>query len=85
MSYVAHAYTPRETGSYGGRDHLVTEVPIHSGRLVRHPGDALCKPARRFWGLHRTGEGSPVTCKRCLEIAQRPDVAVALGQERQDG
>lgn len=80
MTYVAHAYTPRETGSYGGRDHIVTEVPIVAGRLKRYPGDALCKPGRKFWGLHRT-TGEP-TCRRCIELAAREDVSAALSERR---
>jgi len=49
--HVAHAYTPRETATHGGADHIVVDDEVRIGRLVRHPGDALSRPARKFWGL----------------------------------
>lgn len=48
---VAYAYTPRQGPSSNGTYHLVVQAPLQAGRLRREPGDALCKPARRFWGL----------------------------------
>lgn len=69
---TAHAYTPRETGSYGGSQHIVTRDAFKSGRLRREPGDALCKPYRKFWGLSAHATGAP-TCQRCIEIAQARD------------
>jgi len=44
------------------------------GRLEREPGDALCKPGDRFWGLYgiEREEIKPSwTCKRCLEMFDR--------------
>lgn len=49
--HVEHAYTPRETGSYGGADHIVVGEEVRIGRLVRQPGDALSRPRKKFWGL----------------------------------
>lgn len=51
----------------------ITALLAEVDRLrAREPGDALCKPARRFtanlW-CDRTGEQP--TCKRCVEIAER--------------
>ena len=39
---------------------------------AREPGDALCKPARRFTAnLWCDRIGEQPTCKRCVEIAER--------------
>jgi hypothetical protein len=70
-AHVAHAYTPRETGGYGGRDHIVVDEFVSHGRLWRVAGDALCKPRGKFWGLHPVDAGRPPTCKRCVAIAGR--------------
>ena len=76
---IAHAYTANMTGGYnGGCEHIVTRDAIKLGRsLYRDPGDALCKPRRKFWGLELSGAVGgalpleKVTCKRCREIAER--------------
>lgn len=68
----AHAYTPNEAASYGGGEHLVLEAPFLKGRLYRARGDALCKPRRKFWGLHDIVHYVPSKiCKRCRELAER--------------
>lgn len=65
---TAYAYSPRENvGSLGGL-HIVVRVPVHAGRLHREPGDALCKPAAKFWGLDGR-ENTPATCIGCLRAA----------------
>lgn len=77
--HIAHAYTPRETGSYGGSNHITTSAPLSRGRLHREAGDALCKPRGKFWGLDsRSGSLSEATCKRCRELA----VSLGLFEER---
>ena len=49
--HVEHAYTPRETATYGGADHIVLDEEVRIGRLHRLPGDALSRPRAKFWGL----------------------------------
>lgn len=66
----AHAYTPNESATYGGGEHLVLTCDWSWGRLKRAKGDALCKPAKKFWGLHDIDEAHK-TCPRCLELARR--------------
>lgn len=69
--YVAHADTGRSTMTYeGGDDHIVVDEPIHIGRLRREPGDALSRPARKFWGLTRK-EGRLPTSRADIKIAER--------------
>jgi hypothetical protein len=67
---VSYAYTLRQSDRSNGGDHYVTHEPLNVGRLHRQPGDALCKPHRKFWGLEPTRR-DVATCKRCLEIAAR--------------
>lgn len=69
--HVEHAYTRRETGNYGGSDHIVVEQEVHVGRLHRWSGDALCKPGHKFWGLARVEADRRATCRRCIDIAER--------------
>lgn len=71
---VAYAYNPGQGPSSNGAYHLVAKAPIQSGRLRRAPGDALCKPARRFWGLDggRTeADFNSRPCARCAELRLR--------------
>jgi hypothetical protein len=70
-THVEHAFTPRETGGYGGRDHIVVEQPLTAGRIRRAAGDALCKPAVKFWGLQRSSGTRPASCARCIALAER--------------
>lgn len=70
--YIAHAHTGRATMSYeGGADHIVVDEPIHIGRLKREPGDALSRPAKKFWGLYRTDDRSLPTSLADIKIAER--------------
>lgn len=80
-AHVEHAYTPRETGGYGGRDHIVLDEDVvrSGGRFRRQAGDAVCKVRSKFWGLHPVEEGRAPSCKRCVEMAKQwanaPEVA----------
>ena len=69
----AYAYSPRENDGSSGKYHVVTQVPLEAGRLRRAAGDALCKPARKFWGLDaRSFERfQTYPCKRCKALAER--------------
>lgn len=74
---AAHAYTPNEVGHYGGGYHLMLMQPFVSGQLRRAAGDALCKPARKFWGLHEISTLCQIPdCKRCLELAHRHGIDI---------
>lgn len=68
---LAYAYNPNEGASSRGGTHLIVMAPVRFGRIVRDTGDALCQPARKFWGLTEADDGNPADCKRCLEIAER--------------
>lgn len=72
---VYGACHPRDRGISHGSNHLVTSVDLVSGRLRREAGDALCKPAAKFWDLVHAPERRP-TCKRCLELAARHGLAL---------
>ena len=70
--YVAHAYTPRETASHGGADHVIVDEEVRIGRVVRQPGDALSRPAKKFWGLARVvGNARLPTALADIKIAER--------------
>ena len=71
VTTLAYAYNPNEGASSRGGTHLIVATPLRQGRTVREPGDALCQPARKFWGLSCAGDGGQSDCKRCLEIAER--------------
>lgn len=68
---IAHAYTAQETATYGGADHIVVDEPVHIGRLVREPGDALSRPRQKFWGLHDVEDGRLPTSAADIKIAER--------------
>lgn len=68
-----YAFNPRQGDRSDARYHAVIDTPIAEGRFVRAAGDALCRPARKFWGL-AVGNPSAVNCPRCLVLAQRYDV-----------
>jgi hypothetical protein len=70
-AHIEHAYTARETATYGGGDHIVVDELVRLGRIVRSPGNALCKARRSFNCLMRGGEDMTPNCKRCIEIANR--------------
>lgn len=70
-AHPAYAYSPRPSSKNSiGRDHAMLDQPLTAGRFKRERGDALCKPAKRFWGLYAVVT-SPVTCPRCIELAER--------------
>ena len=69
--HVEHAYTPRETATHGGGDHVVVDEKIQIGRLVRHPGDALSRSRAKFWGLHAVEEGRLPNSLADIKIAER--------------
>lgn len=82
-THVAYAYTLLQGAQSNGCYHAVLDQPLHTGRLDREPGDALCRPRRAFWGLEPVSHGAAVSCKRCLDVAARYSIAVRL--EQQDG
>lgn len=69
--HVAHAYTPSETATYGGADHVVVDDHVTIGRLKREPGDALSRPRRKLWGLHAVEEDRLPTSVADIRIAER--------------
>lgn len=69
--HVEHAYTPRETATYGGADHVVVDEPVRVGRLARQPGDALSRPRQKFWGLSPVEEGRLPSSQADIEVAER--------------
>jgi hypothetical protein len=70
--HIAHAYTPRETATYGGADHVVVDEPVRVGRIKRDPGDALSRPRAKFWGLYRVVENDRLpTSIADIKIAER--------------
>lgn len=72
-AHPAYAYGPRPRPSPHARYHAVLDRPLVAGRFRREAGEALCKPATRFWGLALVTT-APVTCPRCLELAERHGV-----------
>lgn len=68
---IASAFHPGDRGNSAGADHLKVLDTLDVGRLHRVRGDALCKPARKFWGLYEVSSGRKVTCKRCIALAVR--------------
>jgi hypothetical protein len=70
-SAVAYAYNPHENTGSNGSYHITLKEPLRAGRLKREAGDALCKPAREFWGLDEREPGTMATCLKCLETAER--------------
>jgi hypothetical protein len=59
--------TQNHTGTTNGSGHIVLDEPYRAGRLVRDTGQPLCgAPTANLFG-----DTNHVTCKRCLELAQR--------------
>lgn len=59
--------TQNHTGYTNGADHIVLDEDFISCPLVRKAGWALCgADSANLWG-----ETDSVTCKRCLEMAER--------------
>ena len=69
--HIEHAYTPRETASYGGADHVVVDEPVRVGRLRREPGDALSRPRAKFWGLSRVEDDRLPTSLTDIRLVER--------------
>jgi len=69
--HIEGAYNPSDRGSSAGGNHIVLEEPLQFGRLVRQAGDALCKPAKKFWGLTGPGEDRVLDCHHCIRQAFR--------------
>lgn len=68
-----YAYVWNQGPNSRARTHLVTDEALDHGRLRRAPGDALCKPRSKFWGLSSSCASVPVDrlCRRCVALAQR--------------
>lgn len=67
----AATYQARGGTERGGYHYTVPE-DLNAGRLHRKAGDALCRPARKFWWLNPlVTTGVEVGCKECLKIANR--------------
>jgi len=69
--HIEHAYTPRETATYGGADHIVVDEKVGVGRIVRQPGDTLSRPRKKFWGLSSVEEGRLPSSLADIKIAER--------------
>ncbi|RMH18206.1 MAG: hypothetical protein D6698_07425 [Gammaproteobacteria bacterium] len=67
---IGYAYSPRPAAWSRGRHHIVLETPIQKGRYRRKAGDALCKPAEKFWSLESVPGAKVPTCKECLRRAE---------------
>jgi len=74
-AHAEAAYHPRQGAMSISRDHAVLDQPLAAGRFTRDRGDALCKPARRFWGL-APGGGHIVNCPECISRAERYGVTL---------
>jgi hypothetical protein len=75
-AHIEHAYNPRQGAMSNGSYHAILHQPLHVGRLHRDTGDALCKPARKFWGLATGNANARVSCTRCVELMARHDITV---------
>jgi hypothetical protein len=70
--HVEGSYNPSDRGQSKSGNHLVVDEPLRAGRLVREPGDPLCRPAKEFWGLTGGGrEDRVVDCHMCIKRAIR--------------
>ncbi|GAA2770190.1 hypothetical protein [Streptomyces showdoensis] len=74
-AHVRTAYHLRQGPNMNNGEHAVLDQPLHSGRLNRSTGDALCKPQAKFWGLYESPELT-VSCQRCLEMAARHGITI---------
>ena len=83
-AHVEYAYNPRQGAMSNGSHHAVLDQPLHAGRLHREAGDALCKPARRFWGLEVGHDLANVDCRRCVEMLARHNVTIRPLRYRTD-
>lgn len=61
--------TQNHTGATNGANHIVLDEAVDSGRLHRKAGQALCGgDTANLW---QPAYENRVTCKRCLELAER--------------
>lgn len=74
-AHVRTAYHLRQGPNMTNGEHAVLDQPLHSGRLNRDTGDALCKPQAKFWGLYESPDRK-VSCPRCLDMAQRIGITI---------
>jgi hypothetical protein len=74
---VKAAHHPGDAGRAAGADHYTVTRPLDVGRLHRRPGDALCRPAAKFWGLYDAPERK-ANCVRCIAIAERHRLAALV-------
>jgi hypothetical protein len=66
----SYAYTRRQGAWSFAHTHAVLDQDLNAGRFKRTKGDALCRPAEKFWGLEPiTTRG--VSCPKCKELAER--------------
>jgi hypothetical protein len=77
-AHPEYAYRPRPGDRTSpGSNHAVLDQPLNRARFRRQAGDALCKPAAKFWGLYDDGpHQAPVDCQRCLATARRHGVTL---------
>jgi hypothetical protein len=81
--HIEHAYTPQETGSYGGADHIVVDEEVRVGRLIRQPGDALSRVRKKFWGLSPVFETDRLPSSLAdIKIAERIVAASPAGKTK---
>jgi hypothetical protein len=72
QTQTAYAYSPRErTASQGGYHIIVPQDGMKFGKAVRNKGDAICKPAKKFWGLTILGGSELPNCKHCLAAMEK--------------
>lgn len=74
-AHPEHAYTRRQSDRTFAHNHAVLDQPLIAGRFQRAQGDALCRPAAKFWGLYPSNN-SPVSCPHCIELADRYGVTL---------
>lgn len=79
-AHVRTAFHPRQGPSMNNGEHAVLDQPLHSGRLRRETGDALCKPSAKFWGLEQSTNIASVTCGRCAELIERHGIVLRVPQ-----
>jgi hypothetical protein len=72
-AHPEYAYVPRQGAYSYSHNHAVLDQPLTKGRLKRAKGDALCRVD--FWGLYPSNDG-PVSCPRCISLAERYGVTL---------
>lgn len=73
--HVEGSYNPSDRGHSKSGNHMVLDVPLRAGRLLRDKGDPLCKPKGKFWGLtgpdRDRSEPRVIDCHACVKQALR--------------